>query len=86
MPQISVNLDQTTHDLLQAEAHQRGVSLEEVAFGDRPVKDIVREKLHQALSRDFDAGKIPAELVASAITFGLKVKADREQAKAKGVV
>ncbi|MBK8772395.1 MAG: hypothetical protein IPM06_18510 [Rhizobiales bacterium] len=86
MPQISVNLDQTTHDLLQAEAHQLGVSLEEVAFGDRPVKDVAREKLHQALSRDFDAGKIPSELVASAIAFGLKVKADREQSKAKGVV
>ena len=86
MPQINVKLDQTTYDLLQAEAHVRGVELEEVLFGDRSVKDIVRDKLHQALAREIDAGKIPADLVASAVAFGLKVKGEREQAKAKAVV
>lgn len=80
---LEIELDDQTAALLQAHADETGADISTIIGSERAVKDIARDKLHQALSRDLNEGRIPQGLVDSAVAFAGKVKADRKEAKAE---
>ena len=82
---MEIQFDAQTEALLKAHADETGRPIGEL-LAEMPAKDIVRTKLHQALGRDLESGRFPSSLVESAVAFAEKVKADRNQAKAKAVV
>lgn len=81
--ELTIKFDDQTAALLQAHADETGMDISDIIQSERSVKDIAREKLHQALSRDLNEGRIPQGLVDSAVAFASKVKADRKAAKAE---
>lgn len=83
---LEIELDDQVAALLQAHADETDTNVSTLIGSERAVKDIVRDKLHQALSRDLNEGRIPQALLDSAVAFAGKVKKDRNQAKAKSVV
>ena len=86
MPKLEIELRQDQIDIFQAEANEKGIEISDVIASGRGLEELSREKLHQALGRCIDSGKVPAELVAMVVSNGLKAKEAREQAKAKAVV
>lgn len=82
---MEIQFDPQTEALLQAHSDETGRPIHEL-LAEMPAKDIVRTKLHQALGRELESGRFPADLVGSALAFSEKVKSDRNQAKAKAVV
>ena len=82
---MEIQFDPQTEVLLKAHADETGRPIHEL-LAEMSAKDIVRTKLHQALGRELDSGRFPAELTEKAIAFSEKVKSDRNQAKAKAVV
>lgn len=86
MAKAEVHIDDKLLAILQAEADDREVTLGEILTGDRSAKDIARDKLHQALSREIQEGRIPQVLLDSVLAFSAKLKEERNQAKAKAVV
>lgn len=83
---LEIELDDQVAALLQAHADETGTDISSLVGSDRAVKDIVRDKMHQALGRELNDGKLPKSLVDSAVAHSLKIKGDREQAKARSVV
>lgn len=77
---IQIEIDDKVADLLQAHADENGVTIDSIIGSDRAVKDIVREKLHQALGRELNEGKMPQDLIDSAVAYSAKAKAEREKA------
>lgn len=83
---LEIELDDQVAALLQAHADETGTDISTLISSERAVKDIVRDKMHQALGRELNEGKIPKQLLDSAVAFADKVKGERNQAKAKLVV
>lgn len=77
---IQIEIDDKMAALLQAHADENGVTIDSIIQSDRAVKDIVREKLHQALGRELNEGKMPQDLIDSAVAYSAKAKAEREKA------
>lgn len=83
---LEIELDDQVAALLQAHADETGTDISSLVGSDRAVKDIVRDKMHQALGRELNDGKLPKSLVDSAVAHSLKIKEERGQAKARLIV